>query len=78
MPTPGSKKTLQYGHLYASLAYHALEKWADALKKLKSYSSLYPDAFIKRGFELKALVDANLASDPAPVPGFAPNRPDSG
>jgi hypothetical protein len=63
---PGSKKTLQHGHLYAALSYHALGQWPDALKKLTSYTSLYPDAFIKRGFELKGLVDAHLASDQVP------------
>ncbi|MHC4931785.1 MAG: hypothetical protein ACYTGV_06300 [Planctomycetota bacterium] len=58
---PGAKKTLQYARLYVALAYHALEEWDDALKRMDEYLKLYPGEFLKKGIELKVMIDAHLA-----------------
>ncbi|MHC4223954.1 MAG: tetratricopeptide repeat protein, partial [Planctomycetota bacterium] len=58
---PGAKKTLQYARLYTALAYHALDDWDDTLKRMGEYLTLYPDEFLKKGIELKVMIDAHLA-----------------
>jgi hypothetical protein len=58
---PGAKKTLQYARLYTALAYHALDDWDDTLKRMGEYLKLYPDEFLKKGIELKVMIDAHLA-----------------